>query len=162
MSHALRIRQAEPQDRATVKEIIDLSFERFYRYFASRSIDSKEGKLLVAEHDGVVVGFARLVEFRVSNAKYGCILWLAVHPSWRRKGIATGLVDAGFGDLKRKASEAVFASVRRTNKASLATFRKEGFEQMGFVALWRLFSWRILQFYSDIWSVPTEIVFMKR
>ncbi len=162
MIHALRIRRAEPQDRATVKEIIDLSFQRFYRYFASQSIDSEEGKLLVGEYDGVVVGFAKLIEFHVKNLKYGCILWLAVHPDYRRKGVASALIAAGFEDLKREGSEAVFASVRKTNVASLGTFRREGFEPVGFVGLWRLFSWRIFQFYRDIWSVPTEIVFMKR
>lgn len=143
-----------------MKEIIDLSFPRFFRFFAARSVDSEEGKMLVSEYDGVVVGFAKLTEFYVAGGKYGCILWLAVHPNHRRKGIASALVKAGVGDLKRESLGAVFASVQRTNKASLATFRREGFEGVGFVGLSRLFSCRIFQFYGDIWYAPGEIVLM--
>ncbi len=77
------IRPGEPRDRAVLKEIIDLSFPRFFRFFAANSVDSEEGKLLVSEFDGAVVGFAKLTEFSIDRHKYGCILWLAVHPNQR-------------------------------------------------------------------------------
>jgi ribosomal protein S18 acetylase RimI-like enzyme len=143
-----------------LKEIIDLSFPRFFRFFAANSVDSEEGKVLVSEFEGVVVGFAKLTDFFICRHKYGCILWLAVHPKQRQKGIASALVNAGVQELKRKSSEAVFASVQRTNRASLSTFHGQGFERMGFVTLWRRFGWRSCQFYRDILSTPSEIVLM--
>ncbi len=154
------IRQGEPRDRAVLKEIIELSFPRFFRFFAAHSVDSKEGKMLVSEFEGTVVGFAKLTEFSIERHKYGCILWLAVHPNHRRKGIASALVQASVEELKRDGAEAVFASVQRRNKASLATFDREGFKRVGFVSLWRRFGWRTFQFYSDIWFAPGEIVQM--
>jgi ribosomal protein S18 acetylase RimI-like enzyme len=145
-----------------LKEIIDLSFPRFFRFFAAESVGSEEGKVLVSEFEGVVVGFAKLIDFYVAKHKCGCILWVAVHPNQRRKGFASSLVNAGVEDLKRESSRKVFASVQRANRASLATFCGQGFERIGFVELWRRFGWRTFQFYSDIWYAPGEIVFMHR
>ena len=154
------IRQAEPSDKSILKEIIDLSFPRFFRFFAAHSVDSEEGQVLVSEHEGVVVGFAKLIEFYVDNNKYGCILWLAVHPNHRQKGIASALAKASVENLKRGGAGAVFASVQRKNKGSLATFGRERFGRVGFVGLWRLFKWHIFQFYRDIWYAPSEIVLL--
>ena len=135
-----------------------MSFPRFFRFFASGSLDSEEGKLLVSEVEGQVAGFSKLTEFCIAKHKYGCILWIAVHPRHRRKGVASALVQAGVENLKHDGAEAVFASVQRRNKASLATFDKEDFKRVGFAHLRRLFGWRVLQFYGDIWFAPGEIV----
>jgi N-acetylglutamate synthase-like GNAT family acetyltransferase len=158
---AFTARQATEHDRAILKEIIDLSFPRFFRFFAAHSLDSEEGKVLVIEHDQTVVCFVKLTEFDVANGKYGCVLWLAVHPNNRREGSGSALIKVGAEDLKQRGSKVVFASVQRRNKASLATFRKEGFERVDFVGLWRLFGWRTFQFYSDIWFAPSEVVLMQ-
>ncbi len=160
MKTELTIRQAALRDSGMLEEIIDLSFPRFFRFFAAHSVNSEEGKVLVGEEHGAVVGFAKLIDFYVADRKYGCILWLAVHPNHRREGIASALVEAGVEDLKHGGTGAVFASAQRTNKASLATFRREDFKRIGFVGLWRLFGWRIFQFCIDIWFAPGEIVLM--
>jgi ribosomal protein S18 acetylase RimI-like enzyme len=152
------IRQATLNDHAKLKEIVDLSFPRFFRFFANHSLNSKEGKTLVSEEQGVAVGFAKLIEFNVGDGKYGCILWLAVHPNYRQKGIAAKLVKAGTENLKLDGAGAVFASVQRRNKVSLATFGKEGFTCVGFWGLQRLFGWRVYEFYREIWYAPGEIV----
>jgi len=96
----------------------------------------------------------------VGDGKIGCILWLAVHPQFRRKSIASTLVKAGTERLKHDGARAVFASVQRRNVASLAFFSMQGFRKMGFLGLWRLFGWRIFEFYRDIWFAPREIVLM--
>ena len=161
MSTAPSIRQATPNDRAKLKEIIGLSFPRFFRFFASHSVDSEDGKVLVSEDQGTAVGFAKLIEFHIGGGKYGCILWLGVHPEHRRKGIASALVKAGTENLKQDGAKAVFASVQRRNKASLATFSREGFRRMGFLGLWRFFGFRVFSFYRKIWYAPGEIVLMQ-
>jgi len=115
----------------------------------------------VSEAEEIVVGFAKLKEFHVSNKKYGCVMWLTVHPTQRRRGIATALVKTSFEYLTQDGAQEVFASVQRRNKASLATFRKEGFTHVGLVSLWRNFGWRVFGFYRDIWSAPGEIILVK-
>jgi ribosomal protein S18 acetylase RimI-like enzyme len=142
-----------------LKQIVDLSFPRFIRYFATHSLH-EEGQVLVTEAQEAVVGFAKLIDFHVGSGKFGCILWLAVHPQFRRKGIASALVNAGTERLKHDGARAVFASVQRRNIASLTVFSKEGFGKMGFLGLWRLFGWRVFKIYEDIWYAPGEIVLM--
>ena len=151
------IRSSVQSDKDRLKEIIDLSFPRFFRFFASHSLDS-EGIVLVCEAERVVVAFAKLTEFRVGNGSYGCVLWLAVHPDFRRQNVATGLVKAGTDYVFSHHVGAVFASTQRGNLGSLATFRKEGYRRMGFLGLWRRFGWRVFSLYRKIWYAPVEIV----
>jgi ribosomal protein S18 acetylase RimI-like enzyme len=157
---ASSIRNATPKDHATLKEIIDLSFPRFFRFFASRSVSETEEPTLVGEAEGAVVGFVKLIEFYIGSNKYGCILWIAVHPSYRRRGIALALTDAGVDYLQKRGVQAVFASTQRRNIAALAALGKAGFERAGFLGLWRLFRWQVFSFYRDIWFAPSEVVLM--
>ncbi|MGD0071892.1 MAG: GNAT family N-acetyltransferase [Candidatus Bathyarchaeia archaeon] len=159
MNSEFTIRKMTQSDIGSLKQIVDLSFPRFFRFFATHSLNS-EGQVLVSEAQGEAVGFAKLVEFHVGDGKIGCILWLAVHPQFRRKSIASTLVKAGTERLKHDGARAVFASVQRRNVASLAVFSMQGFRKMGFLGLWRLFGWRIFEFYRDIWFAPREIVLM--
>lgn len=154
------IRQATTKDNAKLREIIDLSFPRFFSYFANHSVTSEEGRVLVSETQGIISGFAKLIEFNIGSQKYGCILWIAVHPSYRRQGIAFNLTKEGLETLKKDGVKAVFASTQRRNRAAKATLSKAGFVQMGFLGLWRVFGWRVFSFYSNIWFAPGEIAFM--
>ncbi len=161
MGNAQSIRQSKPDDCAKLKEIIDLSFPRFFRYFANHSVTSEDGKVLVSETQSIISGFAKLIEFHIGSQKYGCILWIAVHPSYRRRGIAFNLTKAGTDNLKSDGAQAVFASTQRRNSAAKATLSKAGFVRMGFRGLWRVFGWRVFSFYREIWFAPGEIVLMK-
>jgi ribosomal protein S18 acetylase RimI-like enzyme len=161
MTVKFAVREMKPQDAQSVKQVIDLSFPRFYRFFGSLSL-SDEGQVLIGEMQGAVAGFAKLIWFQVGEGKYGCILWVAVHPSFRKKGIARALVNAGGENLRQGDAQAVFASVSRRNAASLAVFDREGFRRMGFLGLWWLFGWHIFEFYRSIWFAPYEIVFMQK
>jgi len=158
MAAEFLIRQISPSDAGRLREIVALSFSRLMGFFAIRSLFSDEGQVLVSEAQGTAVGFAKLIEFQVGPSKFGCILWLAVHPQFRRKGVAGALVNAGTTRLKDDGARAVFASVQRRNVASLAVFSRQCFRKMGFLGLWRLFGWRAFKFYSDIWFAPGEVV----
>jgi ribosomal protein S18 acetylase RimI-like enzyme len=144
-------------DLHRLKQIADLSFSWFLRFFANHSL-REEGQVLLCEDREEIVGFVKLIEFNIGTDKYGCILWIAVHPHFRQKGFATALACAGIQRLKQDRARTVFASTRRKNKAALATLGKAGFEQVGFLALWRLFRWRIFEFYRDIWFAPGEVI----
>lgn len=94
MENAPSIRHGTPDDYAKLKEIIDLSFPMFFRYFANHSVISEDGKVLVSETQGGISGFVKLIKFNINSQKYGCILWIAVNPSFRRR-IASNLTNAG-------------------------------------------------------------------
>ena len=159
MASEIIVRQMMHSEADSVRQIIDLSFPRFFRFFANHSLH-EEGQVIVTETQGTVVGFAKLVEFNLGGSKFGCILWLAIHPNFRGRGIASALVNAGTTRMKVDGVEAVFASVQRRNAASLTVFKKDGFSRMGFLGLWRLLGWRVFGFYRDIWFAPGEIVLM--
>jgi len=142
-----------------VKQVIDLSFPIFYRFFAGHSL-IEEGQVLVSEAQGTVVGFVKLIGFHIWGKKYSCILWIAVHPSFRRKGIAAKLTKSGIQHLKEDGAARVFATTQRRNVAALSVLSLQGFRRMGFLDLWRLFGWRVFQFYRAIWYAPGEIVLM--
>ncbi len=143
-----------------VKEIIDLSFPRVFRFFASQSLQS-DGQVLVGKFQGMVVGFVKLTQFQVGGYPFGCVLWLAVHPDFRRKSFGSKLVKAGTEYLLGQGSKAVFASVQRRNHASLAVLQREGFRRIGWLELWGIFGWRIFQLFYHIWLAPSEVVLMK-
>ena len=161
MDNAPSTRLSAPDDYAKIREIINLSFPRFFRYFANQSVKSEEGKVLVAQTQGIISGFVRLIEFNIGSQKYGCILWIAVHPSYRRQGIALNLTNVSIETLKKDGAKAIFASTQRRNRAAKATLGKAGFLRMGFLGLWRVFGWRVFSFYGEIWYAPGEIVFIR-
>jgi len=155
-----KIRPEASGDASRLREIIDLSFSRFVRFFAVHSL-TEEGQVLVADTPGgVAVGFAKLVEFQIGADKFGCVLWIAVHPQFRRKRIGTALVEAALERFKDAQAKAVFASVRRRNTASLEMFSTKGFRKIGFLELRRLFDWQVFRLYREIWFAPGEIVLM--
>ena len=160
MTTEFSIRQMLPADAARLKEIPDRSFSRFMRFFAVHSLFSEDGWVFVSEAQGSAVGFAKLIDFTIGGAKFGCILWIAVHPDFRRKGVAGMLTTEGIRRLKQDGAKAVFASTQRRNSRALSVLSRSGFRRMGFLQLWRLFSWRIFEFYGDIWLAPGEVVLM--
>jgi len=160
MAVKLLIRQISPSDVSRLREIVALSFSRLMRFFAVHSLLSEEGQVLVAESEATVVGFAKLIEFQIGDDKFGCILWIGVHPELRRKGIASSLTNEGILHLKQDGAKKVFASTQRRNIVAQNLLIRNGFRKMGFLQLWRLFSWRAIEFYGDIWLAPGEIVLM--
>ena len=149
-----------PTDVDRLMQIAALSFSRFMGFFAVHSLLSEEGQVLVSEVQGTAVGFAKLIEFNVGTDKIGCILWIAVHPDFRRKGIAVALTNGGLQALKGDGSKAVFASTQRRNIAAQNVLCQLCFRKVGFVDLWRIFKGRVFEFYGDIWLAPGEVVLM--
>ena len=78
-----QIRGAQNGDLAGVKEVIDASFPKFYRYFAWHSVKDRSEPTFIHPVDCAVVGFAKLIQFEIDGSKYECILWIAVHPKFR-------------------------------------------------------------------------------
>lgn len=154
----LVIRKMTQNDLSQVKQVIDLSFPRFYRYFAFHSIE--EGQVLVTEVERMVVGFVKLIDFSVGGKRYSCILWIAVHPNFRRRGIAANLTNVATQQLKQEGVNAVFASTQRRNIAALSVLTIQGYERICFLGLRRLFGWHVFEFFSAIWFAPGEVVLM--
>lgn len=154
------IRSACKEDLAGIKSIIDASFPRFYRYFAWHSVLDQSEPTFIKEVDGSIAGFAKLITFNVNRVKYGCILWIAVPPEFRCRGVALSLTQAGLERLKAQSVRAVFASTQHHNVGALSTLRRAGFAPVGLLGLRRLFGWSVFGFFRSIWFAPFEVVLM--
>ncbi len=159
MSIQFSIRQMAHADVPKTKGIIEMSFSRFMGFFAFLSVrEETEGEVIVAEAQGNVVGFAKLKDFKISHEKYGCILWISVHPSFRRKGVASALTADGIRRLKQGGAKAVFASTQRRKTGVLILLGRKGFRRISFRELWRIFGWRVFEFFAGIWLGPGEVI----
>ena len=57
---------------------------------------------------------------------------IAVHPDFRRQGVARALILALIGELKKRGSRCLTLEVRASNEAAIAFYRKNGFSVIGF------------------------------
>ena len=90
-------------------------------------LDNQWALWLVAEEDDVVTGYigsqTSIDETDVMN--------VAVHPDYRRRGIAEMLINALVTELKNRGSHALMLEVRASNAPAIALYEKLGFRQVG-------------------------------
>lgn len=160
MAAQFTVRRMLPSDLDRLRETVALSFSKLMGFFAVHSLLSQDGQTIVADVQGVAVGFAKLIAFQIGGGKFGCVLWVATHPDFRRMGIASALASEGIRNLKIDGAQAVFASTQGRNARAMSVLSRVGFRRVGFRELWRLFGGRVFQFYSDIWLAPGEVILM--
>lgn len=86
--------------------------ERFWRLFVLGADFDRSGAL-IAEQDGVIVGFLQAIVRRVPagsaglQADQGWITVFFVHPGHRRRGIGSRLMEAGIAYLRQKGRTSV-------------------------------------------------------
>jgi len=82
---------------------------------------------LVAEEKGAVAGY-------IGSQTCGDesdVMNVAVHPDFRRKGIAEALVNALVAELKAIGSRCLTREVRASNAPAIALYEKMGFAEIG-------------------------------
>ena len=120
----MKIRSAEQKDIPVIGALERACFsDPWPESFIQRRLE----KLLVAEEDGVFLGYAALD----SVLDQGSLDSIAVVPAHRRKGTA----DALMGEMLRRGREQALAfitlEVRASNAAAIALYEKHGFIAMG-------------------------------
>ena len=90
-------------------------------------LDNKWALWLVAVEDDRVTGYigsqTSIDETDVMN--------VAVHPDFRRRGIAESLIIRLVDELKMRGSHALMLEVRASNTPAIALYEKLGFRQVG-------------------------------
>ena len=90
-------------------------------------LTSKWSYWLVAVEDDRVVGYIG----SQSSIDESDVMNVAVHPDYRRKGIAENLINHLVEELKNRGSHALLLEVRASNAPAIGLYEKLGFEQIG-------------------------------
>ena len=90
-------------------------------------LTSKWSYWLVAVEDDRVVGYIG----SQSSIDESDVMNVAVHPDYRRKGIAENLINHLVEELKNRGSHALLLEVRASNAPAIALYEKLGFTQVG-------------------------------
>jgi ribosomal protein S18 acetylase RimI-like enzyme len=110
-------------DRERAVPVVRDGFEGIYRWHAKRTLREIE-RVRGAEADGEIVGVS-MVERLLPEVGY--IYYVAVRTEWRRRRVATTLLDDALGWFGAVGSRLVYAAAEEDNVASLALFRSRGF-----------------------------------
>lgn len=105
--------------------------ERFAQKIAALAI-ADNGRYLVAEVDGQIVGHAMLDPLPLSAVRHVVHLSLAVHPGWQRRGIGRALLEALIAWARvAPAVEKIELNVRSSNEAAQKLYVALGFSEVG-------------------------------
>ncbi len=127
------IRAATPEDLPAVMEIESLAFEkRWGRYEFKASL---EDTFLVAEDQasGHLTGY--LIACCCRLTRRGMILRLAVHPDYRRQGVAKALLEAAFEELRRQGLSEVVLDVDVVKGGAQKLYEEMGFQVAEVISL---------------------------
>jgi [ribosomal protein S18]-alanine N-acetyltransferase len=121
----VQIRQFKADDISAISEIEQLSFkDPFPSYFLSQLADANPTTFLVAVINDKIVGYAVIDKWPDQEH----LVSIAVIPASRKKGVGQALLDHL---LERLETGSLKLEVRRSNKAALDLYRKNGFVQSG-------------------------------
>ena len=99
--------------------------------WSEKSIASELGNIwslwLVALDEDAVVGYIG----SQSSCDETDVMNVAVHPDYRRRGIAESLIEMLIRELKNRGSHALMLEVRSSNAPAVALYEKMGFRQVG-------------------------------
>lgn len=92
----------------------------------------------VWEDDGRIIGNLSLIPFQNEGNKTYLIANVAVHPKFRRRGIARALTKRALGYLRRRSTGEVWLQVREDNPDAQNLYRSVGFIDRAVRTTWRI------------------------
>ena len=122
----MMIRQIRADD---ISQIIAIEHESFHNPYPEDIItflyERYRTTFLVAEQGGTILGYIA----GITSWREGHIVSLAVLPNWRRKGIASQLVEELYRIFRKYGKKRVKLEVRLSNKAAITLYENLGFER---------------------------------
>ncbi len=122
------IRPMTEGDLNSVLAIERLSFSSPWTYdnFLYELRDNPFSSCYVYEEEGKILGYAMMWTL----FEDGDITNIAVHPEYRKQGIAQKLLDTLFEEAKNAGLEYLHLEVRVSNEKALRLYKKNGFETL--------------------------------
>ncbi len=145
-------------ERTSLLPILEESFEGIYLWHSKRILQSIE-TVRAARIAGEAVG---LIMLKIIGGGQGYVYYVAVSPTFRRRGIASALVDDAVSFLAGKGAEELFASVPGDNVESSALFSSRGFEKVDLSEMAERYGrLRSILMYREMMVVPGEVLLRK-
>lgn len=111
-----------------IAEIEKLSFSKPWSFEAlAEELSNPLAVFLVAVIDGKTVGYAGMHHI----IDEGYITNIAVHPDYRRRGIATALINELDNYARKKGLALLTLEVRCSNTVAIDIYRRAGFDEAG-------------------------------
>lgn len=124
----LTIRRMTPADLEAVVALDRLSFSQPWPKSAFvNELNAPYSRSWVAEHEGNIIGMI-VIWLTLDEAH---IATLAIHPDFRRQGIARQLIIHTLRAAWKEGARYAFLEVRRSNHAAQALYQSLGFVQSG-------------------------------
>ncbi|MEM1668432.1 MAG: ribosomal protein S18-alanine N-acetyltransferase [Thermofilaceae archaeon] len=129
----LVIREARKEDLTDVYDIETLSFgsEAYEPFLLQLYFNLARETFLVAEVEGRVIGYAIGVLTRWGG---GHVISIAVHPSFRRMGVAEKLLRELLKRMRQRGAKAVRLEVKVSNEPAINLYKKLGFRAVGVIS----------------------------
>lgn len=129
LSSDLTIRAMSESDLEQILAIERRSFADpwSHRLFKETLLFPHSVNFVLETVEGVIVGYLNLYLI----AHEGHLLNLAVHPAWRRRGLATAMLSHTIEYLQQRQALHVFLEVRERNQSAIGLYRKLGFQVVG-------------------------------
>ncbi|HXF85244.1 MAG TPA: GNAT family N-acetyltransferase [Anaerolineales bacterium] len=126
------------EGRRYVSDMRRASRENGFLRWASRIAENTTLPLTgyVWEQDGRIVGNASLIPFRHRGKRIFLIANVAVHPDYRRRGIARALTRRALEHAGEKKAAAVWLHVRDDNPGAIKLYRELGFQEIARRTTW--------------------------
>ncbi|MFV0466995.1 MAG: ribosomal protein S18-alanine N-acetyltransferase [Lachnospiraceae bacterium] len=124
----LRYRAAEITDLEIVVRIEQECFSMPWSKIAfAACLDHTHICFILAEYCGEVAGFSVLY----SSVEEAELTNIAVRESFRKKGIAEGLMESNLAFVRQRNITNVFLEVRKSNQAAIHLYKKFQFSELG-------------------------------
>lgn len=129
LSQSVLIREMKESDLEEILEIEKKSFaDPWSRKLFKETLSFPHSvNFVLRESTGALLGYINF--YLIGEEAH--MLNLAIHPDFRKKGVATHLLNYAIDFLKRSKAANFFLEVREGNRDAIALYRKFGFQMIG-------------------------------
>lgn len=132
----------DSEGRRYVQDMRRAGRDNSFLQWANRAVESTSLPLTgyVWEEDGRVVGNSSLVPFRSRNRRVYLVANIAVHPDYRRRGIARALTERAMQHARERQINDIWLHVRDDNPGAVELYAKLGFVERARRTSWQAYT----------------------